>query len=272
MGTKLVLTCDMKEGCTNPVTHLGEKGYVYCAAHVGDRVGWERCRKLTARERKHMEEGGTLASYDAKRSLPPKPHPARARHGEYVAVFTGIEARFAKDPLATACWDVRRGSDGAVVGRIYVGGSYPEPHFNLSKLVNAGPYPEGVDDPKSEHYGMCFDGSPVPTIAEALAEFAKRADRLTAWRAAKPFAGFYASVPKALADMNGEELRQELDALARTAETCREMGHGISTKEGIRFQNCLTMLRAREITHDDEHAGSDADGYETRWTGKAVPR
>lgn len=42
--------CDMDKGCTNPVTHIGEKGYVYCAAHVERRrhIELERLKKAQA--------------------------------------------------------------------------------------------------------------------------------------------------------------------------------------------------------------------------------
>lgn len=40
--------CDMVNGCPNPVTHIGEKGYVYCAEHVGRRRGIEHCARIAA--------------------------------------------------------------------------------------------------------------------------------------------------------------------------------------------------------------------------------
>lgn len=51
------LQCDMKDSCTSPITHIGEKGYVYCAEHKDDRKGIERCRKLRKWELKLLESG-----------------------------------------------------------------------------------------------------------------------------------------------------------------------------------------------------------------------
>ena len=56
-------TCDMKKECTNPVTHIGEKGYVYCAEHAPCRSGWERVRKMAGWERARIAAGKVLLSY-----------------------------------------------------------------------------------------------------------------------------------------------------------------------------------------------------------------
>jgi hypothetical protein len=65
----MTATCDMVKGCTNPVTHIGEKGYVYCAEHVGDRKGVERCRKMRMWELDRVNAGKQLPSYTPR----PKP-------------------------------------------------------------------------------------------------------------------------------------------------------------------------------------------------------
>ena len=62
------LACDMSHGCERPVTHIGEKGYVYCATHAPQRRGYERTRKLLVSERKALEAGGTLPSFERKRT------------------------------------------------------------------------------------------------------------------------------------------------------------------------------------------------------------
>lgn len=38
--------CDMEHDCAAPVTHLDDKGYVYCTEHAADRRGYRRVRKL----------------------------------------------------------------------------------------------------------------------------------------------------------------------------------------------------------------------------------
>ena len=45
------LKCDMIEGCIADVTHIDDKGYLYCAEHGPQRrEGGRRCRKLTPSE------------------------------------------------------------------------------------------------------------------------------------------------------------------------------------------------------------------------------
>jgi len=55
--------CDMTHDCINPVTHIGEKGYVYCAEHAPCRQGWERCRQMRGWERARIAAGKPLMSY-----------------------------------------------------------------------------------------------------------------------------------------------------------------------------------------------------------------
>jgi hypothetical protein len=63
--------CEMEADCKNPVTHIGHKGYVYCAEHAIDRrsSGYERCRRMRAWELKMVMAGEPLPSYEIK----PKP-------------------------------------------------------------------------------------------------------------------------------------------------------------------------------------------------------
>lgn len=64
-----VLTCDGPIGksdrssCAEPVTHIDEKGYVYCRDCGNDRKQSHRCRKLTAGELKQLRAGKPLANY-----------------------------------------------------------------------------------------------------------------------------------------------------------------------------------------------------------------
>ena len=55
--------CEMYDDCQNPVTHIGEKGYVYCAEHVGCRKGWEHCRRMRGWEKARIAAGKPLMSY-----------------------------------------------------------------------------------------------------------------------------------------------------------------------------------------------------------------
>lgn len=62
MALEQVLVCDMTKGCAAPVTHVDEKGYVYCTTHGQQRrSGGIRCRKLTAAERRKLESGRTIS-------------------------------------------------------------------------------------------------------------------------------------------------------------------------------------------------------------------
>jgi hypothetical protein len=58
--------CDMKKDCTRPVTHIGHKGYIYCAECAVTRRagGHERCRKMKAWEVALIHEGKPLPSYE----------------------------------------------------------------------------------------------------------------------------------------------------------------------------------------------------------------
>lgn len=60
------LQCDMRRECTEPVTHIGEKGYTYCAEHVADRRGVERCRRMRAWEVDLLRAGKPLPSYEPR--------------------------------------------------------------------------------------------------------------------------------------------------------------------------------------------------------------
>ena len=58
------LTCDMTDKCSNEITHIGEKGYIYCSTHAGPRRVQERCRLLRPFELEILKEGRALPSYE----------------------------------------------------------------------------------------------------------------------------------------------------------------------------------------------------------------
>lgn len=60
------LHCDMRAACESPVTHLDEKGYVYCAEHGQIRKHSMRCRKLSHEEVRHLESGNPLERYEVQ--------------------------------------------------------------------------------------------------------------------------------------------------------------------------------------------------------------
>jgi hypothetical protein len=65
------LVCDMERGCLAPVTHIDEKGWVYCAPHGKQRKMSHRCRKLTSGEIKTLKAGKPI-SYERKRPAAPR--------------------------------------------------------------------------------------------------------------------------------------------------------------------------------------------------------
>ena len=59
----MTLRCDMTEDCTDTVTHIDQKGYVYCTEHGIERRSWVPCRKLRAHEVTQLGRGEPLARY-----------------------------------------------------------------------------------------------------------------------------------------------------------------------------------------------------------------
>jgi hypothetical protein len=59
VGGKLL--CDMAPYCLGEVTHIDEKGYIYCAPHGAQRKSYKRCRKLTKTEMRKLVNGEPFA-------------------------------------------------------------------------------------------------------------------------------------------------------------------------------------------------------------------
>lgn len=61
------MQCEMKDDCKNDVTHIGEKGWIYCTDHATSRraSGYERTREMRAWERRWIRQGKVLPSYTA---------------------------------------------------------------------------------------------------------------------------------------------------------------------------------------------------------------
>lgn len=55
--------CDMEKGCPEPVTHLDQKGYVYCTEHGLDRRRSQPCRKLRTFELNRLARGEQVNRY-----------------------------------------------------------------------------------------------------------------------------------------------------------------------------------------------------------------
>lgn len=57
------LQCDMKRDCKQVVTHIDDKGFVYCHPHGVQRKGYRPCRMLMPKELEQLKAGMPLASY-----------------------------------------------------------------------------------------------------------------------------------------------------------------------------------------------------------------
>jgi hypothetical protein len=57
------LKCGMRRECQADVTHIDDKGYVYCREHGIERYSHRRCRQLTAKELRQLRSGIPLSSY-----------------------------------------------------------------------------------------------------------------------------------------------------------------------------------------------------------------
>ena len=55
--------CGMRPDCPEPVTHIGERGYIYCTGHAAILRGWENTRKMRPWELRLIEAGQRLPSY-----------------------------------------------------------------------------------------------------------------------------------------------------------------------------------------------------------------
>ena len=63
MMTKDGPRCDMVENCQAPVTHIDEKGFIYCKPHGIERRQYRRCRQLRQYELKKIQAGKPLKKY-----------------------------------------------------------------------------------------------------------------------------------------------------------------------------------------------------------------
>lgn len=60
------LACDMRRECQSPVTHIDEKGFIYCSDHGRQRQYSMRCRKLMPNELNRLGQGMPLESYEVQ--------------------------------------------------------------------------------------------------------------------------------------------------------------------------------------------------------------
>lgn len=58
-----MLRCEMTDKCTEPVTHIDDKGYIYCSHHGLYRRFYRRCRKLRPHEMRRLQRGELVKHY-----------------------------------------------------------------------------------------------------------------------------------------------------------------------------------------------------------------
>lgn len=63
MPETITITCDMVRDCAAPVTHIDDKGYVYCTPHGEQRQSFRPCRKLRPHELRQLERGEPIKEY-----------------------------------------------------------------------------------------------------------------------------------------------------------------------------------------------------------------
>jgi len=51
------LKCDMEKDCKETITHIDNKGFIYCQKHGEQRKVYCRCRKLKPSELKKLQSG-----------------------------------------------------------------------------------------------------------------------------------------------------------------------------------------------------------------------
>lgn len=59
----MYLNCAMVDGCKDTVSHIDNKGFIYCAKHGVQRKASIPCRKLTASELKQLNSGAPIQRY-----------------------------------------------------------------------------------------------------------------------------------------------------------------------------------------------------------------
>lgn len=57
------LTCDMHQKCTMRITHIDDKGYIYCLRGADERRGTRPVRKLRTWELRLLQRGEQVPSY-----------------------------------------------------------------------------------------------------------------------------------------------------------------------------------------------------------------
>jgi hypothetical protein len=81
MEERVIECSHARSGCKDPVTHIDNKGFIYCAKHGKDRQAVRACREIRAWELRVLRAGGALSWVPLTRE------DFVARHGYASAVY-----------------------------------------------------------------------------------------------------------------------------------------------------------------------------------------
>lgn len=100
-----MLTCSHRD-CASEVTHIDNKGFIYCRTHGEWRKAAGPCRKMTRGEVRTLEGGGVI-SYRPKRARKPDPADECESAAEWCAVrgLKGSHGDALPTGLSVACKD-----------------------------------------------------------------------------------------------------------------------------------------------------------------------
>lgn len=91
------LACDMRDTCTNPVTHISRKGYVYCTpcgrARHRDEAPRDSCREMREFEIDRLLANEPLESYEPVTKAYYEPEAIAARKTQRSVEAAESEAR-----------------------------------------------------------------------------------------------------------------------------------------------------------------------------------
>lgn len=62
-ANSISLRCEMRDDCQQPVTHIDNKGFIYCEEHGFQRRYYHPCRHLRPHELNRLRKGLQVEKY-----------------------------------------------------------------------------------------------------------------------------------------------------------------------------------------------------------------
>ncbi len=131
VGETRILSCTMESDCAASVTHIDNKGFVYCRDHGVQRKHHTPCRKLTRAEYKRLGAGLTISYRKTRTARDPD---AEARRAARADALAAAEAE-AADALAAAEAEAAAVARGDV---LLADGDWSVPSWLVSPLDRLG--------------------------------------------------------------------------------------------------------------------------------------